>query len=203
MDILKEITKKINEIFIDEILDKIAKDIGFINRKRKITAKRFLENIMLVELSSANTSLEELSCEFYDLGCKVSKQALHKKINGKAVLFFQKILEQLLQQNCFKSQIDLEAISFLNSIQVIDSSEIKLHKKLQKIFPQVRKQGSALKLQALMDVMRNSILSLEICGSKASDQGYKKHISYVESGDLLIADLGYFCVETGCGSVTM
>lgn len=196
MNMLKEITTKINKIFDDNTLDKIAREVGFVNRKRKITARKFLENSMLLELSGANTSLEELSYEFYQSGCRVSKQALYKKINDKSVLFFQKLLERLLNEPSDKSGIDLGELTFLRRIQVIDSSEIKLHKRLQKIFPQVRKQGAAIKLQALMDVIQESLLSLEVCDSKTSDQSYKDHKAYIQSGDLLIADLGYFCVDT-------
>ena len=196
MDILKEITNKINEILQDEALDKIAQEVGFVRRKRKVTAKKFLENSMLLELSGTNSTLGDLSYEFYQSGCEISKQALHKKMNGKAILFFQKLLEQLLKQPCGKEKINMEAISFLNRIQVIDSSEIKLHKKLRKIFPQVRGQGAAVKLQALMAVSQESLLSLEICDSKAPDQGYKDHATYIQPGDLSIADLAYFCVET-------
>lgn len=196
MNMLKEITAKINKIFDDSTLDEIAREVGFVNRKRKITAKKFLENSMLLELSGTNTSLEELSYEFYQNGCKVSKQALYKKINDKAILFFQKILERLLNEPNDKSGIDLEALTFLRRIQVIDSSEIKLNKRLRRIFPQVRKQGAAVKLQALMDVIQENLLSLEVCDSKTSDQSYKDHKTYIQSGDLLISDLGYFCIDT-------
>lgn len=195
MDILMETTAKINEILNDNILDEIAKEVGFVSRKRKVTAKKFLENSMLLELSGGNSSLEELSYEFSQTGCKISKQALHKKQNPKAILFFQKILEQLLWRP-EKTKVNVEKLSFLNSIKVIDSSEMKLHKKLQRIFPQVRSQGAALKLQALMDVNCGNILTLEVCDSKASDQGYKNHKVHIKEKDLLIADLGYFCIDT-------
>jgi hypothetical protein len=196
MNILNEVTKKINELLQDEVLDGLAKAIGFMSRKRKIKAKSFLENNMLLALSGGDNSLEALSYEFSEVDCKVSKQALHKKINHKAVIFFQKVLEQLLQQSNIRSGVNLEKFSFLTGIQVVDSSEIKLHKRLQKIFPQVRNQGAAVKLQAIIDISRENLLSLEICNSKESDQGYKNHKFYIEAGALLIADLGYFCVDT-------
>lgn len=196
MDIVKEAKDKVNKLWDDNNLDSIARETGFMRRKRKITAKNFLENITLLELSGTKGTLEEFAYEFHQADCAVTKQALHKKINGETVKFLQKVLEQLLKDSCSKAGINLEAISFLERIQVIDSSEIKLHKKLQNIFPQVRHQGAAVKLQAIMDVVQERLLSLEIRASKEPDQAYQKHKLDIQPGDLMITDLGYFCVKT-------
>lgn len=193
---IKEIAKKVNELFSEDKLDEIARATKFIERKRKISSKYFLENVILTVLGTPNSSLDDIAYEFYQNGEEVSKQALHKKFNGRGVEFFQEVLEQLLTQVKTKAIKPLSVMPFVKNIKVIDSTGIRLNKKLEHIFPQARHQGAAIKLQALMEVVNNQLLLLGVRQSNEVDQGYKEHIACIESGDLYIADLGYFDVGT-------
>ena len=64
MDIVTQVMQKVNEVFSDKKLEEIARETGFIKRKRKIEAKKFLVNILLLKLESPETSLEDLVYEF-------------------------------------------------------------------------------------------------------------------------------------------
>lgn len=196
MDMVAQVIRKVNEVFDENYLETLARDTGFLKRKRKVSPKKFLENMLLLKLESPGSSLEDLVYEFDRGGCIISKQALHKKFNKSALKFIQMVLSKLLEHTFSTSTTCLESIPFIKNVQVIDSSEIRLHKLLKNLFPQVRNQGAAVKLQSLIEVVHNQILSLEVCPSKAPDQGYKKHIAYVQADDLLIGDLAYFCVDT-------
>jgi hypothetical protein len=196
MNILKELTEKTKKIFNKNNLEEIARSTRFIERERKITAKNFLETVMLKTVCNPMSSLEDLVCEFYKNDCEISKQALYNKFKKEGVKFLQKVLEQLLCVEDNPLTKVRSILSFVKNIKVIDSTEIKLHKKLEKVFPQVRHQGAAVKLQTLMDVVNYQLLKIEITDSKSPDQGYKKHVEEIKKGDLLIADLGYFCIDT-------
>lgn len=196
MNILKEIAEKTNKILNENNLEEIGRVTGFMKRKRKITSKIFLETIMLQILDNPNGSLEDLVCEFYQSKCNITKQALHKRFTEEGVQFFQRVLEQLLSRIQNSAITPLRTIPFVRNVKVIDSTEIRLHKKLEKVFPQVRHQGAAIKLQALMNATSHQLLALEITKSKEPDQGYKNHVINIQRGDLLISDLGYFCVDT-------
>lgn len=186
---------KVNAVFNDEYLDKLARETGFIQRKRKINARSFLEKLLFLRLEHSQSTLDDLVYEFDKSDTLLTKQALHKKLNASAVAFVHKVLGELLVRT-FKEQHFLVTLPFINDIQVIDSSEIKLNKVLKDAFPQTRNQGAALKLQSLINVVNNQILSLDIRPSREPDQGYKEYIGHVQRGDLLISDLGYFCVES-------
>ncbi len=184
---------KVNTVFNDEYLDDLARKTGFIKRKRKVHARRFLENLMFLRLEHPQSSLGDLVYEFHKNDTQLTKQALHKKFNSSAVNFVHKVLEKLLDRT-FTEQHFLTSIPFVNEVQVIDSSEIKLNKKLKDIFPQTRNQGAALKVQSLINLVNNQVISLDVRPSKEPDQAYKDHLAYVKRGDLLISDLGYFSV---------
>jgi hypothetical protein len=196
MDIVTQVMQKVNEVFDEDYLEKIARDTGFMRRKRKVIPKQFLENMLLVMLESPANSYNDLVYEFnQNHQCVISKQGLHKRCHEGTLEFMKSVLNTLLAHT-FSSVGHLGAIPFIQRVQVIDSTEIRLHEGLKALFPQVRNQGAAVKLQSLMDVVNKDILALEICPSKAPDQGYKNHIAHVQLNDLLIGDLGYFCVDT-------
>ena len=109
----------------------------------------------------------------------MGEQALHKKFNSSAVNFVHKVLEKLLDRT-FNEQSFLTSIPFVNEVQVIDSCEIKLNKKLNDIFPQTRNQGAALKVQSLINLVNNQVISLDVRPSKEPDQAYKDHLAYVQ-----------------------
>ena len=134
-----------------------------------------------------------LVVEFHKNDTQLTKQALHKKINSSAVDFVHKVLDKLLERT-FTKQHFLTAIPFINEVQVIDSTEIKLNKRLKDIFPQTRNQGVALKVQSVINLVNNQVISLDVRPSKEPDQAYKDHLAYIQLGDLLISDLGYFGV---------
>jgi hypothetical protein len=200
VDIVKQVMQKVNEVFDDKHLETFARETGFIKRKRKINPKQFLENMLLLKLESPASSLEDLVYEFNKNNhCVISKQAIHKKFNESALKFIKMVLNKLLEHTFTASVACLNAIPFVKKVQVIDSSEIRLHASLKNIFPQVRNQGAAVKLQSLIEVVSQDILSLEIRPSKEPDQAYKEHLTHVQAGDLSIADLGYFDVNTFSG----
>lgn len=194
MCILEGVSKKVNEVFDEKNLDDLARKSGVLKRKRIITPRALLENMIFLRLKNAAHSLEDLVLEFKQRGCEVSKIALRKKLLKSAV-FFQLILEGLFSQ-VFNTNMVFKAISFIRSVKVIDSTEIGLSKKLKEEYPGNRNRSSTAKLQALMDVVTTQILSLSIHKSNESDRKYKGHMEHIRSGDLLISDLGYFCIDT-------
>lgn len=196
MDMMAQVMKKVNAVFDEKYLDEIAREVGFVTRKRKIDPKEFLEKNILLRLESSNSSLEELAQEFTENGTSISKQALHKKINKTTVEFVKKILSNLQEHMLGEQRYSLASAPCVKNVQIIDSSEIRLNNQLKDLFPQVRNQGAAVKLQALMDGFNNQIKLLDIRPSKEPDQAYKEHLFCVAPGDLVIADLGYFSTES-------
>jgi len=196
MNIVAEVMLKVNAVFDEKNLEDLARATGFVKRERKVHPKIFLEKVIFLGLEQPNSSLEDLVYEFYQSETRISKQALHKKFTQSAVNFVEAVLDKLLQEAVSEHKRYLEPVSFVNNVRVIDSSEIRLNKVLRDTFPQVRNQGAAVKLQALMDVISNQIVSLAIRPSKEPDQAYKAYLEHVQAGDLFIGDLGYFCVDS-------
>jgi hypothetical protein len=197
VSILTEISQAINAILEASNLDAIAKKCGLIKRTREITGKNFLLSMVLNTIESEIGTLSEIAYELCNQGIKVSKQAVHKKCNETAVKFLQKVLSSIIGQLRKEiGTINIERFPFIQTVSVFDSSEVILNKKLKNEFKHTRKQSAAFKLQAQIDILNNKIENLEICNATEPDQGYRRHLTSISSGQLLIGDLGYFRIES-------
>jgi hypothetical protein len=195
MDMVTQVVNKINDIFNDDYLSKLAHETKFIQRKRKIMPRKFVENVVTTTLSHPKNSLEDLTGAFENEGFSISKQSLHEKMNEKAVEFFKKVLEALLENSFSANFVNLKAIPCINEVIIGDSSQVGLDISLKDQCPGSRNLA-CVKIQAIMSAMNNQIKSLEIVPGTETDQGYRKHWPLIQKGNLWIGDLGYFVIDT-------
>ena len=195
MNKITQISEKMNAILAKANLEKIGRETGFIQRQRKITPRAFLENSIIFHLENSHGSLADFADEWYTEGIKLSKQALHKKCSSPHTVAFVERVTQALIVETAKAHVSPKILPLIERLKIVDSSGIRLSKGLHEHFPAPRKQGAAVKLQAVLEGLDIRICSLEVRPSNEPDQAYKKYIQYLNPNDLCLADLGYFCVE--------
>lgn len=197
MDIISEITQKINLLFEESRLSELAKDCGFIKRERKISAKDFLISLIINEVADKPlTSLSDIASELLSEN-GVTKQAVQKKCNEFGVEFMKTVLDNTLskmRQNIGSEM--LESLSFVTSITALDSSEIPLSKSLKGVFGLIRGDLGVIKLQTQLDLLASRVEKFELCNVNEPDQGYRGHLSNIVKGGLVISDLGYFRIKS-------
>ena len=134
------------------------------------------------------------------LSVNVSKQALWKKINSRTVSFFLYILQTLISKKMGLDKVVVkEMLTFFPRILVQDSTVIPLHKSLFKFFPGSSNQTgatSSLKIQAVYNILNSSFIFFDITSFRKNDQSAAPKLNFIEKGDLLIRDLGYFSSQS-------
>lgn len=195
MDMVAQISEKVNKVFDAAYLAQLAREEGFIKRERKIDAKGFLENHLVSGMENTPASIADVAFEFSKNNVEVSKQALHKKYTKEATAFIQRVLKELLDHSSSSPLFPVATLPFVRQIKTVDSSFIKLNKQLKDVFPGLRNHGATLKIQAMMNTVTNQMNLLEICPARENDQGYQTYLEQIEPGDLSINDLGYFCLD--------
>lgn len=194
MDMLAIITEKVKTIFSSDTLTGFAKKTKLIQRERKITAQDFLFHHLL--LGSKNASIADIAEDFFENSqVELTKQAIHKKYKEQAICFLKEVLAELM--NCAVArEIPLSTIPFVHRVITTDSSGFKLHHEWAALYPGIRNQKAGLKLQTIMNAVTHKLYSLEVCGARENDQSYKQYIEHIQSKDLSINDLGYFCIDS-------
>lgn len=176
--------------------DSKAKQCGWSVRKgSKITAQ-ILCLAMFRASALATASLRILALVSGSLAsASVSKQALHKRVNAKAVKLFESLLAEVLSS---KAPAAAPAAGF-KRIVVQDSTVFKLPERFVDTFRGSGSRhgaGSAAKVQATFDLVGSRFLGFELRQGADSDQGFSHAgAEGLGEGDLLVRDLGYFSLS--------
>ena len=111
----------------EDQINALARETGFVQRQTRITAKGFLRMLLFDHLQYESPSLQQHALSLHDdNGQAVSKQAIDKRFNDKALLFIRKLFEILLNQQMVKEHLPSDLSKRFSSVKVMDSTEFKL-----------------------------------------------------------------------------
>lgn len=185
------ILKKLAQILSKSQLDKLAKETGFIQRKRKFNLHLFV-SLMIFEIRRVSVeSLNDLSIYLCLNGVHISKQGLSFRFNSKAVSFMKALVSMVLVLK-FNDYGNIKQSSSFNRIKLKDSTVFQLPPEYSDTYagPGGAASSSGIKLQYEYDLKAGCDVSIDIQSSKYSD--YSSPFKSVCPNDLCIADLGYF-----------
>jgi hypothetical protein len=131
---------------------------------------------------------------------KMSREALHLRFTDKAVDFLHTCVHSLLQQKLQDAiQVDTKVLNRFHRIHIIDSSSWDLAAALKNVFPGCGGNASAAgcKIQLCYEYLRGTISFFEVGPGNHPDNAWSARLpELMHSGELLITDLGYFCLRT-------
>lgn len=185
---------KIASFFSSSVIDRKAKESGFINRKRKFTGNNFLETLFCIELNTSEQSLNGFAEEFTFNGNQIiSKQAVCKRFSKEAVLFLKCLLEDAIKQIFIEDKIFSTVESF-DQIIVKDSTSFRLPDGFEEKYKGCKSNASrsVLKIQFEYELKSGKILEIELHSYTDTDivNSLETKDKLVE-GSLIIRDLGY------------
>lgn len=159
------------------------------------TPINFIRAAISALVLESTTSLRDYAISFdQSSSIMLSKNAINKKFNNYCVNFLENTLKYFCK-NIVSNYFTFALLPGIKAVNIVDSSEVRLNDKLQNEFPGMRQFKSLLKVQTIIDCLQGTFKKLEITPGRHPDQGYKGHIECIDSGTLLISDLGYFSCE--------
>jgi hypothetical protein len=180
--------------------DDLARQSRFVRRKpRKITPLNFLIAFFIMVLSVGNSLSSFATTIGLLCGCRLSKQAVAKRINTLLLKFLELVLAATLASTA-KAQrkpVYSQALKPFKRVLVQDSTHIALDPKLAEYFPgssnQTAKKRAMLKIQTVIDLLKEQFCHFELTAFIKNDQKASPLIlQMLKAGDLIIRDLGYF-----------
>jgi hypothetical protein len=183
--------------FFNKSAFSLGKKTKFIRRTSKITAKLFVESLIVGCLSHPTMTLEDMRHFLKKRKVKVSKQGIHERFTEEGVELVKNLHKEALEHFKLKHTPVLELLKPFSSVILLDSSGVSLPPQLKSFY---RGFGGAaseagLKIQTLFDYTNGQIKDVTLTGARENDQSFKKHLDQIEEGALYLQDLGYF--DTG------
>ena len=196
------IVPEIDEIvkfYSPELIEKIARETGFVQRESKLGGTEFLGLMTQGLYSRPNATLNQMAGMLRDINpqLKISGPGLQQRIVGNGREFLKRMLSEALNLSVTKSIDESipELLRGFKKVHLLDSTQISLPQNLSS-----RWSGSGgcaskagMKLQLMLDYKSGKYEEIVIDEGISADQSYiKKAVKLIGKGELLIYDLGYF-----------
>lgn len=197
---IEEVASRLESIFSEEHLNKIALEVGFIKRQRKFSASSFIRMLLFDHFAYKSPSLQQHALgmhqeEFTD----VSKQAVDKRFNDKALLFIEKLFELLLNHQQLNTQVSSHLLAHFNALKLMDSTEFKLSDFFAEAFPGYSASNalSCAAIQLEYDVLSGKVHYFSLTNARQSDKTVADiRMDSINAGDLILRDLGYYSADS-------
>jgi hypothetical protein len=185
-----EITKLLSETDVE----KEAKKLGFIKRKSKLSAWKFLDMLMFTHFNHEELSLNELAVQLkLRYGIEISKQGIDNKFTGAAVEFIKAIMQKAMKVIVDK-ETKLDFLGNFKRVRIKDSTAFQLPEDMKERYPGSGGAASKamIRIQFEYDLKTGEILDLSLHPFNAQDTSNAiQTIGSVEPDELIIRDLGY------------
>lgn len=204
----KEAHYKVNnllrQVFTEQKIVELAKSSNLHERNRELGKPLVIVGILLMgcisDVNNNPKSLEKMCILLRSwYGISVTPQSLQTKINSpNTVKFIKAIMSEVMKHEvnkALKKLLKKPKIKFFNRILLQDSTVVSLPETLKRIFKGCGGSASkaAIKCDFIIDQNNNSVLRVKCVSGRIPDSSLSNDIiSYLEEGDLVIRDLGYF-----------
>jgi hypothetical protein len=181
-----------------EIADKVARETKFVQRESKLTGSKFLLSWVVGFVQHPKASLNILCQVAEDIGVRVTKQGMQKRLTQAAVKFMEEMFERVRAALQNRIPIPLALLTQFAAIQLVDSTGIALPDSLADEFPAAGGSGpqAGLKLQTIWEFLRGNLSAVVRQAGRQPDQGFDGHLAHVARGTLFLSDLGYFVLAS-------
>ncbi|MDQ0247953.1 hypothetical protein J2S09_005651 [Bacillus fengqiuensis] len=191
---LQLLEQHIRECFSLSFLEQLARETGFIRRKRKWGVREFVSLCVFLSQQISTASLTELCQHVYMSNhLLVSTESLNQKFNTAAVELMKRLVAHLLHKNHLeRSKADIpEVWELFKRIKILDSTGFPLHPAFTRFYRGTRR-SSEMRVQLEYEVISSSLSQIELTEGIENDNTYgQQHTNTIEAGDLSIRDLGY------------
>ncbi|MGG4376485.1 IS4 family transposase [Bacillus atrophaeus] len=182
------------------LLEELAKELGFVKRKRKFSGNELATICIWVSQRTASDSLVRLCSQLHAAtGTLMSPEGLNKRFDKKAVEFLKYIFSALWKSKiCKTSAISSSAITYFQRIRILDATIFQVPKHLAHVYPGSGgcAQTAGIKIQLEYDLHSGQFLNFQVGPGKNNDKTFGTEcLDTLRPGDLCIRDLGYFSLE--------
>lgn len=181
-----------------EIANRVARETKFVQRESKLTGSKFLLSWVAGFVQHPKASLNILCQVAEDIGVRVTKQGMQKRLTQAAVKFMEEMFERVRAALQNRISIPLALLTQFAAIQLVDSTGIALPDSLADEFPAAGGNGpqAGMKLQTIWEFLRGNLSAVIRQTGRQPDQAFDGHLVHVARGTLFLNDLGYFVLTS-------
>lgn len=179
-----------------KVIEQLARDTGFVQRRSRLDAYSFLNSLMFSHQQGKDLSLLDLCCDLYTHNnLLIKKQSLHNRFGPKAVAFFHAVLSRLLESRLEKAVAE-QLSTYFGRVRIKDSTRFALPSAFSNVYKGhcgvTHNSASMISIQYEYDLCSGTTMDLRLTTGVRNDQlDARENTHNIEKSDLFIRDLGY------------
>ena len=194
MNTITQLKTNLHRQLIEEA-DRLGRESGFIQRRRKIDAATFVQGLVWGFCANPASTYCELSQGFGLQGKPISAQGLEQRFGEASARLMQQLLGGLVQVVLHGPAASPPVLERFQGVYIRDSSLIGLPDSLQPLWRgsgNSRGETAALKLQVCLNYTTGQVEGPLLQSGRAHDRTSPFQDEPLPAGALRLADLGYF-----------
>ena len=181
-------------LFSDQRLNALARSSGFVVRQRKVKSVAFFWTLVLGFGIGSVRNISGLRRAYQrSTGTTLVPSSFYDRFNARLVTFLKMAVEHAVGEFRLAFQELGDRLATFEDIMITDSTVIKLHDALAKVFPGCRTNSApaSAKLHAVLSVKGCGKSSVKLTNGRVHDRR-KLVVGDWVNGKLLLFDLGYY-----------
>ena len=189
----------LSSIFPEKWIEAKSREVGFIERSRKIDPVGFFWTLVFgFGLGNARSFAALRRCYQTEIGESIVPSSFYDRFTSRLVRFMKAALVHLLETASEPTRALKGQLSTFKDVVAIDSTVLKLHSMLAKKYAGTRVTNkAAAKLNLAMSVTGRGPHTVKIAPERVTEPKIMKIGRWVK-GRLLMFDLGYYCYPAFC-----
>lgn len=188
------VRRTLKSLFSDQRLNALAKASEFVVRQRKVKAVAFFWTLVLGFGTGSARTISGLRRAYQrSTGTKLVPSSFYDRFNARLVAFLKTAVEHALGQFRLAFHELGDRFEAFEDVMITDSTVIKLHDALAKLFPGCRTNTApaSAKLHVVLSVEGRGKSTVKLTNGRVHDRR-KFVIGDWVKGKLLLFDLGYY-----------
>jgi hypothetical protein len=183
---------------LTDAAQRLGRSSGFVQRRSKLDAARFVQTLALGWLSKPESSLSDLCQMAAAVGVQLTPQGLDDRFTPQAAELLLGVLQIAVEQVVAAVPGAMPLLARFNGVYLHDSTQLALLGELAPIWRGNggKDSGAALKLQVQWEWLSGQITRLDLQAGRTPDNAAPAQGLPLPAGALRLADLGYFRLET-------
>src|SRR2546423_726973 len=199
MTTIAYVKERVQHLF-GERAEQLARETGFVKRKRKLGGADFVQGLVFGRLANPEHSTEDLASILGRRGVQISAAGLCQRFTQQASQLLWRVLQEAVALGIEAEEgAPVELLERFEAVIIEDSSTIRLPDKLAKVWESCGggqgQSKAGLKLHVRWDLKQGGIQGPTITPSRVADQSSPLRKLGIASGVLNIADEAYGSLE--------
>lgn len=181
-----------------EMAEGLGREVGFTQRRSKLSAAQFVVSVVLGWLERPSASLTRLTQRVASLGCVISSQGLDQRFGPAAIALLQGTLERAVGRLLRADRVAIPVLARFTAVIIGDCTTIGLPDALAACWrgtgERTGHNQAALKFYVRLDLLGGGLDGPYLHDGRTADKTALAQAPPFPVGSLVIHDLGFFAL---------